>query len=58
MQYFFEDVVSIGKKFISRGWTIGEGALVMLANLTWNITSLHADRESSELVEIGVFGDY
>jgi len=41
----FEDILPVGKEFISPGRTMGEGDLSLLTGLTWIIGEIHSNLE-------------
>jgi acyl dehydratase len=49
----FEDLIPIGKTFVSPGRTIGEGDFTLLTSLTWNTTVIHTDREFMKQTPFG-----
>ncbi len=49
----FEDLIPIGKTFVSPGRTISEGDFTLLTSLTWNTTIIHTDREFMRQTSFG-----
>jgi len=49
----FEQLIPVGKKFISPGRTIGEGDFTLLVNLTWSTGSIHVNREYMKGTQFG-----
>ena len=48
-----DDLVPVGKKFISAGRTISEGNFTLLTNLTWTTDQIHSDREYMKGTQFG-----
>ena len=43
----------LGKKFVSKGRTIGEGDFTLLTNLTWTTSPIHADAQYMKSTQFG-----
>ncbi len=41
----FNELIPVGKKFVSQGRTIGEGEFALLTTLTWTTTEIHSNAE-------------
>lgn len=49
----FQELIPVGKKFVSEGRTIGEGDFTLLVNLTWSTSSIHSDSEYMRKTQFG-----
>lgn len=49
----FEEIIPVGKEFVSPGRTIGEGEFSLLHSLTWDIGSVHCDKEFMKGTQFG-----
>jgi acyl dehydratase len=49
----FNELIPVGKKFVSQGRTIGEGDFTLLTNLTWTTSDLHSNKEYMKDTQFG-----
>jgi acyl dehydratase len=49
----FDELLPIGKEFVTPGRTIGEADFIMFANMTWDIGSVHCDKEFMKGTQFG-----
>lgn len=48
-----QELVPVGKQFVSIGRTIGEGDFTLLTNLTWTTSNIHSNREYMKQTQFG-----
>jgi acyl dehydratase len=49
----WEELVPVGKKFVSAGRTISEGTFTLLSDLTWTTGRAHTDKEYMKNTQFG-----
>jgi acyl dehydratase len=49
----FNEMVPVGKKFVSPGRTIGEGEFSLLTTLTWTTSEIHSNAEYMKDTQFG-----